>query len=260
MNAALAQAQIDEPRTITLPIEGMTCASCVGRVERALNKTDGVLQVSVNLATERAEVRYDGGRIAPVAVAEAIERTGFTVPSETLTLSIGGMTCASCVGRVERALKKTAGVAAALVNLTTEEARVSAPTGVVAMAALVAAVERAGYAATALVDRKNPEDEAAEAGRRLARERNAVILAGLLTLPLIAQMAAGLAGFEFRLAAWLQLALATPGILRKAPSTRPTQDAQVMPPTDRVRVSYGTVKPVRSMASATAPGAMLSPS
>ena len=210
MNAALAQAQIDEPRTITLPIEGMTCASCVGRVERALSKTDGVIQVSVNLATERAEVRYDGGRIAPVAVAEAIERTGFTVPSETLILSIGGMTCASCAGRVERALKKTAGVAAALVNLTTEEARVSAPTGVVAMAALVAAVERAGFEAAPLRMRKGAKDEDAEAERRLRRERNAVILAGLLTLPLIAQMIAGFAGFDFKLAAWLQLALATP--------------------------------------------------
>ncbi|MCH7555513.1 MAG: copper-translocating P-type ATPase, partial [Proteobacteria bacterium] len=210
MNAALSQPLGHNAQTLTLPIEGMTCASCVGRVERALNRTDGILDVSVNLATERAEVRYDGMRIAPVAVAAAIERTGFTVPSETLTLTIGGMTCASCVGRVERALAKTPGVAEARVNLTTEEARVTAPSGVVGMAALVAAVTRAGFDATPLIEQKNAEDEEAEAQRRLLRERNAVILAGLLTLPLIAQLAAGLAGLDFRLPAWLQLALATP--------------------------------------------------
>ena len=72
MSAAVSLSLGPDAVTITLPIEGMTCASCVGRVERALNKTDGVLQASVNLATERAEVRYDGEQIAPGAVAEAI--------------------------------------------------------------------------------------------------------------------------------------------------------------------------------------------
>jgi Cu+-exporting ATPase len=210
MNAAVSLTQDPEALTITLPVEGMTCATCVGRIERVLNKTEGVLQVSVNLATERAEVRYDGERIAPLAVAEAIERTGFTVPSETLALSIEGMTCASCVGRVERALGKIPGVAGASVNLATEQAQVTAPAGVLDMAALVATVERAGFGATPLTVRKSAEDEEAEAQRRLLRERNAVILAGLLTLPLIAQLVAGLTGLDFRLPAWLQLALATP--------------------------------------------------
>ncbi|MFP6731845.1 MAG: heavy metal translocating P-type ATPase [Alphaproteobacteria bacterium] len=207
MSVALSE---EDTLTITLPVEGMTCASCVGRIERALNKTDGVLQASVNLATERAEVRIDSDSISPGDVAEAIERTGFTVPSETLNLSIEGMTCASCVGRVERALMKTPGVFGASVNLATEQASVTAPSGVLDMAALVAAVERIGFGATPQTMQKSAEDEEADAQRRLLGERNAVILAGLLTLPLIAQMAASLSGFDFRLAAWMQLALATP--------------------------------------------------
>ncbi|MFC6048312.1 copper ion binding protein, partial [Methylobacterium hispanicum] len=109
--------------TISLPVEGMSCASCVGRVERALGKVEGVEAVSVNLATERADIRASGS-LDPERLAQAVEAAGYSVPAQAVELSIEGMTCASCVGRVERALKAVPGVAEATVNLATERASV----------------------------------------------------------------------------------------------------------------------------------------
>ena len=128
--------------TIQLGITGMTCASCVGRVEKALRKVDGVEDATVNLATEAATVRAPGLPLAQLV--EAVERAGYGVAAEDVRLSIEGMTCASCVGRVEKALRKVPGVLSASVNLATESAhaRVLAGTPV---SALRAAVVKAGY-------------------------------------------------------------------------------------------------------------------
>ncbi len=93
--------------TFDLPIAGMTCASCAGRVERALRNVSGASGVSVNLATEQARVQAPGDSLP--ALMEAVERAGYSVPQQTVELSIDGMTCASCVGRVERALNKVPG-------------------------------------------------------------------------------------------------------------------------------------------------------
>jgi Cu+-exporting ATPase len=98
----------------------MTCASCVRRVERALEKTPGVVSASVNLATERATVAYDPAHASFDALRGAVEKAGYGVPAEEQTFEIEGMFCASCVRRVERALEKTAGVKSASVNLATE--------------------------------------------------------------------------------------------------------------------------------------------
>src|SRR5688500_2160031 len=80
-----------------LPIGGMTCASCVRRVERALSKVEGVQSAGVNLATERATVQYDPTLVSPSDLRSAVEGAGYTVPTEEATLPIEGMTCASCV-------------------------------------------------------------------------------------------------------------------------------------------------------------------
>ncbi len=101
----------------------MTCASCVGRVERALTAVPGVQAATVNLATERADITFTG-QANPQAAARAIEGAGYTVREETTELAIENMTCASCVGRVEKALSQVAGVTEANVNLATERARV----------------------------------------------------------------------------------------------------------------------------------------
>src|SRR3546814_383507 len=106
-----------------MPIEGMTCASCVGRVEAALAKVEGVGSVSVNLATERADIR-PAGPVDRAALIQAVERAGYDVSASTTELAIEGMTCASCVGRVERALKNVPGVSEAVVNLATERSTI----------------------------------------------------------------------------------------------------------------------------------------
>ena len=92
---------------IRLPVQGMTCASCVTRVERALARVPGVHEVAVNLATETASVQADAS-VAPSALAAAIERAGYEVPKQSTSLQIEGMTCASCVARVEKALAQGA--------------------------------------------------------------------------------------------------------------------------------------------------------
>ncbi|MBX3635851.1 MAG: heavy-metal-associated domain-containing protein, partial [Rubrivivax sp.] len=102
----------------------MTCASCVARVERAVRGVPGVQDASVNLATESLTVRGAPALAGPVG--DAVVRAGYEVPRQTLTLAVEGMTCASCVGRVERALARTDGVLSAEVNLATEQATVVA--------------------------------------------------------------------------------------------------------------------------------------
>ncbi|WP_443094332.1 heavy metal translocating P-type ATPase [Pseudoduganella buxea] len=129
--------------TISLPIEGMTCASCVGRVEAALRKVAGVGTVAVNLATERAVIEPSGNSdIDRAALVAAVVKAGYEVPAQTVEFEIEGMTCASCVGRVERALRAVPGVDTAAVNLATQRATVR---GGAATEALLAAVDRAGY-------------------------------------------------------------------------------------------------------------------
>ena len=94
----------DEANAYSLAIEGMTCASCVGRVEKAIRGVPGVIDASVNLATQRARVVFDADETDIAGVVQAVDNVGYPAASETLELTIQGMTCASCVGRVERKL------------------------------------------------------------------------------------------------------------------------------------------------------------
>ena len=130
-------------QTLVLPIEGMSCASCVRRVEMALGKVPGVASVNVNLATERATVTL-AEPLETQQLVQAVQKMGYDVPESTVVLQVDEMSCASCVGRVERALKAVPGVRSASVNLATERATVS---GLAPVAALLAAAEKAGYPA-----------------------------------------------------------------------------------------------------------------
>ncbi|HSQ72520.1 MAG TPA: copper ion binding protein, partial [Rubrivivax sp.] len=147
MNTTTATThRADRPdEAIRLQIGGMSCASCVGRVEKALAAVPGVDAVSVNLATEQATVHAAPGVGAPV-LAAAVRKAGYDVALATTTLHIDDMTCASCVARVEKALLKVPGVTAVAVNLATEQATVEG-LATVPVPALVAAVTKAGYAA-----------------------------------------------------------------------------------------------------------------
>jgi Cation transport ATPase len=130
---------------ITFPVTGMTCASCSSRVEKALKKVGGVESAQVNLASEQATVIYDPQQVQPQQLVAAVEQSGYGVITEQLELPISGMTCASCVMRVEKALKKTPGVLDASVNLATERASVTLAPGMADLGTLTAAVEAAGY-------------------------------------------------------------------------------------------------------------------
>ena len=189
--------------TISLPVEGMTCVSCVGRVERAFAEAPGIANAQVNLANERAEIRFDPLSLGLEDLAAIVRRAGFRVPAHTVDLEIDGMTCATCSGRVEHALASVPGVSDVSVNLASDAARVKGLA--LNEPALIAAVQQAGYRA-----RAKAQDAESEARERSQRERGAAILAATLTAPLLGQMVAGFLGIEFRLSGWLQLLLATP--------------------------------------------------
>lgn len=182
-----ALKKIEKSTPIPIPtdfgIEGMTCASCVRRVEEAITAVPGVASANVNLATERATVQFDGEPDTP-AVLRAIEKAGYAPRIATEELQIEGMTCASCVSRVEKALKAVPGVADAAVNLATEKATVRLLSGTVDMSALDAAVRGAGYE---LRKTKAAEASAGEEDHRVTELRSlryAVTISALMTLPL----------------------------------------------------------------------------
>ncbi len=148
---------------LQLPVEGMTCASCVAHVEGALKDVPGVSLVAVNLATEKASVELDSQNVSPEALIAAVDDVGYTIPVERATLNIGGMTCASCVGHVGEALREVQGVLSADVNLATEKATVEYIPGVVSFDDFRKAVEEVGY--TVEVPADDSRTEAGELDR-----------------------------------------------------------------------------------------------
>jgi Cu+-exporting ATPase len=128
-----------------LKITGMTCASCVARVEKAIRETKGVEQANVNLATEIATFVYDPSQISVAEIIHAIRDAGYGVEEETVTLPVRGMTCASCQARIENALKASEGVASAAVNLATERATIRYFPSVVTVNDLKKIIEGEGY-------------------------------------------------------------------------------------------------------------------
>ncbi len=201
-----------DPTTVTLPVEGMTCASCSARLERVLNTVPGIVSANVNLATERAEVAFEPDAASVADIAAAIGRTGFSVPPQTVDLAVGGMTCAACSARVEKALAGVPGVVSAAVNLATERASVAVAPGAAGVADLIAAVQKTGYTAQAVDD---PEarfaaDEA-DAAWQARRELMTVAGAFALTVPFFLQMALmALGRGDLMMASWVQFLLATP--------------------------------------------------
>ncbi len=205
-----------------LPIEGMTCSSCAGRVERALGAVPGVHAVSVNLATEQASVTA-GPEVQAEALVAAVTQAGYRVPRTTHRLSIQGMSCASCVGRVEKALLRMPGVLSAQVNLATETAEIEVGGASPTVTELVAAVQQAGYSSqpwqadgSAPVELAQDGTEAKHDGSQSAAsaassaEKTRLVWAVILATPLALPMVGMLIGQDWMLNGWLQWALATP--------------------------------------------------
>ena len=199
-----APANTADTHHARLPITGMTCATCAGRVAAALNTLPGV-DATVNLADEQADLRYDASRTTPAQLAGAVEAAGYDIRPDRRELAISGMTCATCAGRVERALSAVPGVRHARVNLATQRATVQGLGGLLRPAALIEAVQDAGYDATLLSGDAAQQRAAEQAdAARLRRLLLQVLAAAALSLPLLLPMAGT------PLPGWLALLLATP--------------------------------------------------
>ena len=203
----MAEAAADLER-IDLAIEGMTCSACVVRLEKSLRRAAGVSEASVNLPLESATVRIHPDETDLDSVVDVVERTGFTVGTDVRSFTVEGMTCSACAARVEKVLQKVPGVVASDVNLALEKANVTVIAKTVSDAILADRVEAAGYTLTATGD---ADEHAQREASKLARERRTVVVAALLTIPLVLQMALQFLGFEeFHLMAAGEVFLATP--------------------------------------------------
>ena len=199
---------------IDLPVRGMTCSACAARLEKALGLVSGIDAANVNFAIERAAVSFNPAEVKVPAIADAITKAGFEVPTESFAFPIEGMTCSACVSRVEKALHQVPGVVEANVNLAIERADVRGLSGITRLADLVDAVSKAGYtariesptASQAQADEQHRQREAA----LLRRELVILLVSAAFATPLLLQMFAMWLDLHWHLPAWVELVLATP--------------------------------------------------
>ncbi len=191
--------------SLRLTITGMTCASCVARVEKALSQLPGVQQASVNLATEQVRLTLDPAQAAATARAApaALSKAGYGWVEDRLKLQGAGMTCASCVARVEKALARVPGVLEATVNLATASAQVRRLSGSADDRSLAQALQRAGYEARVESGSATHPPASRDPGWR-------VLVAATLSAPLLLPMTGDLVGRHWMLPALWQWVLATP--------------------------------------------------
>ncbi len=197
----------------TLPIEGMTCAACATRIEKGLNRMDGIAEASVNLASERAAVQYDGDAVTLQQVVDKIEHLGYKVPVETLDLQIEGMTCAACSTRIEKGLSRMQGVQTAAVNLATETAKVTFIG--LKQEDILNKISQLGYTGRLKKEEGESEQES-PTQRNMRRLRNTFLVSALLSIPLLWSMV-GHFSFtswiwvpEWFMHPWVQMVLAAP--------------------------------------------------
>ncbi|MCK6600871.1 MAG: cadmium-translocating P-type ATPase [Bacteroidetes bacterium] len=135
-------------KTVTIPVQGMTCSSCVTRIEKKVSRLQGVSQVSVNLAGETATVSFQDDLIGYSAIRETIRKSGYEVPesqSRQVSVAISGMTCANCVSRIEKKTGKLTGVLSATVNLGTETGLFTFDPEQITEQDILATIIKAGY-------------------------------------------------------------------------------------------------------------------
>jgi Cu+-exporting ATPase len=178
-----------DARRIVLPIGGMTCGACSARVERGLKKLEGVVSVNVNLASEKAMIEYNPEKAGFERFAETIENLGYEVKSDKAVLSIGGMTCAACSSRVERTLKKLAGVVSVNVNLATEKATVAYLPGQIEVPELAKAVTDIGYFIKEEEKEGRGKGESDEDAKKIQEAKRRLIIAWAFTGPMVIVMA-----------------------------------------------------------------------
>lgn len=200
---------MSETNHTTLGVTGMTCAACSNRVEKVLNKMDGV-KAQVNLTTEKASIDYDPEKTSIEDISKKIENVGYGVLTEKTDLDVFGMTCAACSTRIEKVLNKQDGVKHATVNLTTESATIEYNPGLVDVKSLIDKIKNVGYDAKPKAEAKEKQTYKE---KQLKNMKTKLIISVLLSAPLLLTMLVHLFGMsipDIFMNPWFQFALATP--------------------------------------------------
>lgn len=202
-------------KSISLHVTGMTCASCVNRIEKNISKLGGIIEATVNLANEKVNIRFNSTEISIDEIICVINKSGYGIQTETVTMPITGMTCAACVNRVEKGLKKVEGVINANVNLANEKAKIEYIPEITETDLLIQAVEKAGYEAKLEEGSENENAKAKELEYK--NQRNKFIVGSILSTVFLIMMLSDFAhslnvnfNFSFHLNPWIQFMLATP--------------------------------------------------
>ena len=199
----------------TLPISGMTCAACALRIEKGLNRLEGVETASVNLALEKSTVSYDPEKTDLDAIRKKIEALGYGVIADKVELTISGMTCAACSARIEKGLNRLPGVLKANVNLALETGTVEYDSSQIGVSDLVRQVEKLGYKAVRKED-GSAEKEQDRRAEEIRKQQRKFLISLVLSLPLLWSMVSHFSFTSFiwlpdiLMNPWVQLALATP--------------------------------------------------
>lgn len=200
---------MSETNHTTLGVTGMTCAACSNRVEKVLNKMDGV-KAQVNLTTEKASIDYDPEKTSIEDISKKIENVGYGVLTEKTDLDVFGMTCAACSTRIEKVLNKQDGVKHATVNLTTESATIEYNPGLVDVKSLIDKIKNVGYDAKPKAEAKEKQTYKE---KQLKNMKKKLIISAVLSAPLLLTMLVHLLGMsipDIFMNPWFQFALATP--------------------------------------------------
>ncbi|MCK1998738.1 heavy metal translocating P-type ATPase [Psychrobacillus psychrodurans] len=202
-----------EVKEANLQITGMTCAACAIRIEKGLNKMDGVEQASVNLALEKSSIKYDPSKLSAADFEKKIEALGYGVVKQKAEFDITGMTCAACSTRIEKGLNKIEGVAIANVNLALEKATIEFNPSEVTVADIIAKVEKLGYGAH---QKQKDTEQVDHREKAIKDQKRKFIISAILSLPLLWTMVGHFTFTSFLyvpdllMNPWIQLILATP--------------------------------------------------
>lgn len=171
-----------------IKITGMTCASCAKAVERAVKKLDSSVEANVNMATEKLSISYDKDKVKDEDIQKAIEKAGFGVIKEVenkgVIIPIGGMTCASCVKAVERAVKKIDGVENIQVNLATEKASISYKAEKVKLYEIKGAIEKAGFKVLEMEKKQSVDEDKIRKEKEMNTLLVKFIISAIFAVPL----------------------------------------------------------------------------
>lgn len=170
---------------ITLPIGGMSCASCVAKIEKGLSAVEGVAVAKVNLATEHATITYNPNDTAPADLIKAIRGLGYESGTEAITIGVTGMSCASCVNKVEKTLNRTEGVLSASVNFAAEQATIEYLPEIVSLTTIKESIKDLGYEMPDTTEDADPVELEKKSRERTLRTLKAKFFTGLsLLLPI----------------------------------------------------------------------------